>query len=216
MANARPNRIRIGALVGAIGGAALLPFACDNGAKTTSPAASATAAVSAAPPVATAPANRGGPRKATDAFTWKKPEAWTQTVNPTPSSPFQLREATYSIARVGDDLENAELAVSAAGGSREGNIQRWEGQFSGAKAKTAQKNPNGVAVTIAEIEGEFTSGGPMMGGGTGKKPGWMMLAAMADMGNGAHAFFKLTGPKKTVESARQDFDALIDSIAPKN
>jgi hypothetical protein len=41
-----------------------------------------------------------------------------------------------------------------------------------------------------------------------------MLAAIAHTQPAAH-FFKMTGPQKTVESARGDFDVLVGSIAAK-
>jgi hypothetical protein len=49
-----------------------------------------------------------------------------------------------------------------------------------------------------------------MGGGGGKKEHWTMLTAIAQT-EPAH-FFKLTGPEKTVNLARRDFDKFVHSF----
>ncbi|MBM4358183.1 MAG: hypothetical protein FJ096_08730 [Deltaproteobacteria bacterium] len=140
---------------------------------------------------------------------WTKPAGWTEAKNAS-----SMRVATYQVAKAEGDAEGAEMSVIVAGGTAAANIERWEGQFGGAKAKTTQKNPNDTPVTLVEIDGEYAGGGPMMGGTGEKKPGFMLLGAIVASAGGQSYFFKLTGPKKTMEATRKDFDALVDSIGP--
>lgn len=209
MADEKPNRMKLALLLVAMGGAAMLPFACDERAKeptpsggnATPPRTNATAEA-AKPADAPASTKRGG-------LAWKKPEAWTDA-----KSPSSMRVATYQIPKAASDAEGGEMSVIVAGGSPDANIERWEGQFGGAKAKTSQKNPHDTAVTLVEIEGEYTGGGPMMGGSAEKKSGYMLLGAIVTVGSGQSYFFKLTGPKATLEAARKDFDAFVETIGP--
>lgn len=189
MSEEKPNRVKLGTLLGAVALAAALPFACDDRPKEPAPTS---------PSPASAQAGE---------LAWTKPAAWKEG-----KSASAMRKATYVVPKAEGDAEDAELSVIVAGGSAQANVERWEGQFGGAKAKTSQKNPNGVAVTLVEIEGEFAGGGPMMGGGSEKKPNWMLLGAIVETGGGQSYFFKLTGPKKTLEAARKDFDALVESL----
>ncbi len=207
------NRMKIVLLVAALGFAAALPFTCEDKPDAPKPSAQREPAAATTPgprpSAAASPDHPPSPESGGDGeIHWKKPAAWKEAGSPSP-----MRKATYQIARADGDPEDAELSVIVAGGDTGANIERWEGQFGGNKAKTTQRSPNGLAITIAEIDGEYAGGGPMMGGGADKKPGWMMLAAIADTSGGQHYFFKLTGPKKTVEAARKDFDALVDSIS---
>ena len=219
MAEETPNRIKLGALVLAIGAAAVLPFVCDDRPKEpassnappaspNAPAASPNAA-NANPAATGTPAAAATPGANASEFTWTKPGTWTDG-----KSASAMRKATYVIARAEGDTDDAELSVIVAGGTAQANIERWEGQFGGAKAKTGQRNPHNVAVTLVEIEGDSAGGGPMMGGSSEKKTGWMLLGAIASINAGQHYFFKMTGPKKTIEAARKDFDALVDSLTP--
>lgn len=211
MAEEKPNRIKLGALALAMAGAALLPFACDDRAKEPEPANATKPQASAAVPSKATDAPNAAPPPSTrrGGLDWTKPTAWTEA-----KSQSAMRLATYQIAKADGDSEGAEMSVIVAGGSAAANIERWEGQFGGAKAKTSQKNPNDVAVTLVEIEGEYAGGGPMMGGSSEKKANQMLLGAIVSQPSGQSYFFKLTGPKKTVESARKDFDALVESIRP--
>jgi hypothetical protein len=170
-------------------------------------------------PQATQPAQKpasssGETQPATEAqpgeIQWKKPDAWQEGTNPS-----AMRKATYKIPKAEGDAEDGELSVSAAGGDLTANIDRWKGQFEGSpEPKSSEKEVAGFKVTIVEIAGTFKGGGPMMGGGGEPKKDWIMLAAIVPTTPQMH-FFKLTGPKKTVEAARADFDVLIGSITKK-
>ena len=141
---------------------------------------------------------------------WQKPAAWREVDHPS-----SMRKATYAVPKVEGDAEDAEMSVTQVGGGVDANIARWEGQFEDKpKAKIEKKTVDGLEVSIVDLEGTYKGGmGPMMGGDTAPKSDWALLAAVVAT-EPAH-FFKLTGPKKTVEAARPDFDELVGSIAKK-
>jgi hypothetical protein len=143
------------------------------------------------------------------ALTWQPPKAWPA------DAPRPMRAATYKVPAAKGDAEGAECAVfyfgQGQGGSVEMNVQRWVGQFEGAKAPTPKKEKvAGFDVTQLELEGTYTgSGGPM--GPKTSKPGYKLLGAIVEGPEGA-IFFKLTGPAKTVEAARADFTKMVKGI----
>lgn len=141
-------------------------------------------------------------------LTWTAPEGWQTAPNPS-----TMRLATYRIAHVGKDTEDAELSVSRAGGGTDANIQRWVGQFDDAGKDTrATRTVRGLKVTTVEVSGSYQGGGMM--GGAAKKTGWSLLGAIVET-QGSSYFFKMVGPTATVQSARGAFNKMLDSIAPK-
>src|SRR5712692_1018056 len=69
---------------------------------------------------------------------------------------------------------------------------------------------NGIRVTRVSAEGTFSSGMP--GGPKTAKTHFSLLGAIAE-GPGGNVFFKLTGPRKTVQKAASQFDALVRSLS---
>jgi hypothetical protein len=129
-----------------------------------------------------------------------------------------MRKATYKVPAAPKDPEEGEVAVfyfRGEGGSTEANIQRWINQFSDAKpadTKRSQRTVNGMSQTIVEVEGTYSSGMP--GGppsAATPKPQFRLIGAVVETPAGPY-FFKLTGPKKTVEAARGTFFTLLDSV----
>ncbi|HVU03269.1 MAG TPA: hypothetical protein VHE30_16025 [Polyangiaceae bacterium] len=140
---------------------------------------------------------------------WKVPAAWMSV-----QSTSGMRLATYRIPRASGVTEDAELAVVRAGGSPEANIDRWVKQFTAAEPeKRAKKTVHGRTVWLVDITGTFGAGS-MGGPGGGAHPGWSLAGAIVEGGDDSY-FFKLTGPTASVRAARKDFDALVDSIAPR-
>jgi hypothetical protein len=137
------------------------------------------------------------------------PSTWVSAPNPSP-----MRKATFKVPKAGGDTEDAELAVSAAGGGVEPNIKRWEQQFGDAKAKTEPRNPNGLKVTVVEIKGSVAAGGMMGMPAAAAKEHQMLLGAVVDAGDRQH-FFKMVGGEKTVTAAKKDFDKFVASLRAK-
>jgi hypothetical protein len=127
-------------------------------------------------------------------LSWAIPQGWS--AGPTKS----MRIDTYIIDAEGDDADSAECAVfhfgSTSGGGIEANLLRWAGQFE-----------------QIDLTGDYLVSGAMMQV-TGKKTGYRLLGAIVEGPQGS-VFFKLTGPENTVKSAKDGFDALLQSIKPK-
>lgn len=159
--------------------------------------------------VATAHAETAG------GITWKSPTTWKA------DAARPMRVATYHVAAAKGDTDEAELAIfyfgEGQGGSVDDNLKRWAGQFESPKPPVTKKEKlAGVAVTRIEVKGTYGGGmGPAMGGGGGaapaKKDNYELLGAIVEAPQGS-VFFKLTGPQKTVESARVAFDKMLKSI----
>jgi len=144
-----------------------------------------------------------------DDLTWTAPATWVSAPNPSP-----MRKATYKIPKVAPDTEDAELAISSAGGGVEPNIKRWEQQFGDAKAKTEQRSVNGLKLTTVEIKGKVAAGGMMGMPSTAAKDNQMLLGAVVDAGDRQH-FFKMVGGEKTVTAAKPDFEKFVSSLHAK-
>src|SRR5207302_1911498 len=87
-----------------------------SAASSVQPATATPAAVSGSSGAATA----AGPED----IAWDAPASWVSAPNPS-----TMRKATYKIPKAAGDAEDAELAVSSAGGGVDANIKRWEQQF---------------------------------------------------------------------------------------
>jgi len=173
-------------------------------------------AAKAQAPAAKAPAAKGKTMEA-GGVAWTVPAGWTE------DGPRQMRVATYKIAAASGDKEGAEVGVfyfgAGQGGGVQANVDRWLGQFkkpdgspAAPTAKVEKRSVNGIPMTGVDVKGTYAGAGAMMGGGGGTaRPGYRMMAAIAEGPDGA-VFFKLTGPEKTVGAAEQDFHGLIKSL----
>ncbi len=138
-------------------------------------------------------------KPAAKGVTWKKPEKWKD------GPEKMMRMATFMIPPSEGDSDEGEVSVSRAMGSVEANVTRWRGQFKDSpEAKVEDKEVAGIKTTLVEIEGTWMP----------DKEGWKMVVAMMHTKGQAH-FFKMWGPKKTIDDARSDFDGLLGSISQK-
>jgi hypothetical protein len=173
---------------------------------------------SAAAPVAStalaassAPAATPAPGGAVTDIAWDAPSGW-QSV----PSASAMRKASYRIPKAAGDAEDAEMSVTQVGGGLDANIDRWVTQFGGSRdsLKRTQRTVGPLKVTIVELEGKFSGGGMPGAPSTGPKEGWALLGAIVESVDPPY-FFKLTGPKKTVQAARPAFDKLVSSMHAK-
>jgi len=147
------------------------------------------------------------------AIAWAVPAGW---VAERPAN--EMRRAQYRIPGPGGDGECAVFYFGPGqGGDPVSNAERWASQFErpdGKPVGSAMKTRNfavaGMKVLIVETEGTYLSGG-MMGVPPEKKAGYALLGAVAE-GPDANWFFKLTGPKATVEAQRGAFEGLLKSL----
>jgi hypothetical protein len=153
-----------------------------------------------------------GPAASGKKVTWAEPKGWP--VLPKQSA---MRKATYVVPRAEGDSEDGELAVfyfgQSGGGSVDANMDRWIQQFSGMKKdeiKREQRSINGLLQHTIEIpRGTFASGMP--GAPSAPKSDFALLGAIVETPLGNY-FFKLTGPKRTVASARDKFFTFLDGV----
>src|SRR5450432_1612575 len=166
------------------------------------PDATSNAPATPSPPAAvSAPSKPAAPPAPAHEVVWTDPTGW-QRIAPSSS----MRKATYKIPAAPKDPEDAEMAVfyfgQGEGGATEANIQRWIGQFADVKpadVKRVERTPNGLKQTVVEVEGTFSGGMP--GQQSAPKTNYRLIGAVVETPPGSY-FFKLTGPKKTVEGAR--------------
>jgi hypothetical protein len=150
----------------------------------------------------------------TDELTYNVPGAWKVE---TPKT--KMRRSQFKVEPAEGDSDPAEFYLTAFPGGAGGvqaNITRWEGQFVDAdgkavKAKVEEKKGKNVDVTRVEVAGRYvaaiTPGSPEKF----NKPGYRLLGAIVTTPTKGY-FFRLTGPDKTIESARAGFDAMLSSI----
>ena len=145
---------------------------------------------------------------------WEAPSGWTAEAKP-------MRVANYVVPAAGGG-EPGELAVyyfgPGQGGSVQANVDRWIGQFrapdggsAAGLAQRSEKTVNGVAVTLLDLTGTYLFKAFPMAREATPKPGYRMLAAIAQ-GADAPIFFKLTAPSAAVAAAEGAFGKMIDSI----
>lgn len=142
---------------------------------------------------------------------WTPPTAWKAQ----PQRP--MRAATYEIPAAAGDSEPAECAVfyfgQGQGGGVQPNIDRWLSQFQEKPAVPPQGKKQtiaGLSVTTIEHGGTYLAGGMMQADKT-PKTGYQLVGSIVEAPEG-NVFFKLTGPAKTVTSARAAFDKMLGSI----
>ncbi len=166
-----------------------------------------------APAAAHAPAGGGHD---TPGLHFEAPAEWTAE-----SVSSSMRKAQYRLPREQGDTEDAELVVyhfPGEGGPVQDNIERWIGQFTKPDggpatdlATTSGAVINGINVTVVDVSGTYMSAsGPMLAE-VAAKPGYRMLAAVAETPAGPW-FFKLTGPERTVAKRQPEFQALLNSL----
>ena len=182
-----------------------LALACSKAAEPEKSTPAPISASSSAPATARRPTAPSGPSD----VAYDAPAGWQKAENPSP-----MRKATYRIPKASGDAEDADVSVSQAGGSVDMNVQRWAAQFAPkAEVKRTEKKVGDLKVTVAELHGTF-SGTGMPGAAAGApKEKWEMLAAIVE--TTPPTFFKITGPENTVNSAKADFDKLLDGMRAK-
>jgi hypothetical protein len=166
------------------------------------------AAAGSAPIPNVAPGGEGG-----KAIVWTVPAGWKAEppANPT-------RRAQYRVPGPGGDGECVVFYFGPGqGGDPASNAERWASQFEqpgGKPAAAAMRTRNlkvgEMKVLIVETTGTYLAGG-MMGGPVERKPGWALLGAIVE-GPDANWFFKLTGPKTSLDSQRATFEGMVKSL----
>jgi hypothetical protein len=144
---------------------------------------------------------------------WDAPAGW---VAEPPANP--MRRAQYRIPGAAGD---GELVVFYFGPNQGGppldNAQRWAMQFAQpdgsdplAALKTRNGDIRGIPALFVETTGTYNPG-TMSAAAAAAKENWALLGVVAQGGD-ANWFFKFTGPKKTVDAERANFEAMVGSL----
>jgi hypothetical protein len=143
------------------------------------------------------------------------PEGWQRQ---TPRGSMRKDQYALPGAGEGDAAELAVFYLGSSAGSIEMNIDRWRLQFKTPAgepvpeaAMTREKlEVNGLPVTVVEVGGTY-SAGMMAGGGAAAQADQRMIAAIVETPAGPW-FFKATGPDATIQSQRDAFMELVNSM----
>jgi hypothetical protein len=143
-------------------------------------------------------------------LTWKIPANWSMRE----ARPMRL--ATYGIPALSGDSTGAECAVfyfgAGQGGDAESNMDRWIAQFQHpGQPERARTEVGGLTVWRLRVSGDYLApSGPQMES-SGLQHDWELLAAIVNGPNGS-VFFKLTGPRRTVEGNKHEFEDLLKTL----
>ncbi len=153
------------------------------------------------------------PSRAT-ALHWDTPASW---VEEQPAS--SMRIAQYRVPGPGGDAECIVYYFGPGqGGSPHDNAVRWAGQFEQPDGGSSVERMDfrelegaPMPVMIVEVTGTYDGGMTMTAAPAEKKPDYMLLGGIAQ-GPDAPWFWKLTGPRKTVEAQRKPFEQMLRGL----
>jgi hypothetical protein len=146
---------------------------------------------------------------------WEVPEEWIAEAPRT-----AMRNAQYRVPGAAGDGECIVYYFGPGqGGDATANAVRWAQQFEqpgGASSLDAMRlttlEGTSVSVRLVEVTGTYDGGMTMTDAPAERKPGYMLLGAIAE-GPDAPWFFKFTGPEATVRARRGEFLQMMKSLA---
>lgn len=129
-----------------------------------------------------------------------------------------MRVAQYSIPGGGGDAEMAVFHGPGVGGGTDMNIDRWRSMFTRDGkpvgddiAKIQKREVSGLKVTTLDVHGDYSDPMRLQGASLPYKGDTRMLAAIVETPDGPW-FFKMVGPKATIDSQAGAFEAMVQSI----
>ncbi len=132
---------------------------------------------------------------------------------------FNIVEAEFEGKASKPESTGARLTIMASGGSIEDNLDRWLGQFSqpdGSStedhAKTKQEKINGMTVHLVDITGTYADSPGPFAGNPVKRENYRMMGAIVETKVAGNYYFKMYGPKETMEIHQKRFLAMVKSI----
>lgn len=148
------------------------------------------------------------------------PENWQRRKPAT-----RIVEHEFAAPAAEGDKAEARITVMGAGGGVQANIDRWIDQFvqpdgsaSKDKAQIAKKKIGDVEVHTVSIDGTYKDrpgGGPFTNTPVVLREDYRMLSAILVTEKMGQYFFKMYGPKKTVDAQEQAFQQMLDSLEVK-
>lgn len=147
-------------------------------------------------------------------FTFTRPANWEWVESTSKMRKAQLK-VTDAASKASADVAFYHFGAGGAG-TVQANVDRWLGQFAEAKDQiNAKVDPITVGktkVTYVQAEGTYNSGMP--GGPTTPMPGFALVGAILESGEG-NVFVRMTGPKEFVKSKVVEFKKMVESGAKK-
>jgi hypothetical protein len=138
---------------------------------------------------------------------WEVPRDWTE------EGPRPVRLATYAVPRAPGDEDETECAVfgfeRGGGGAVEDTIDLWFSLFDSSEPTVPFQLDLGVVrVTLVEVQGTIRTN---LRAGKAIRPAFILLGAIVD-GPRGRMFFKLVGPRRSVEAARAAFGRMVRGV----
>jgi hypothetical protein len=127
----------------------------------------------------------------------------------------KMRLAQFAVPAKEGKSGDAELVIFHFGGKGAGtadaNVDRWVGQFKGAKRDDAkiEKKKEPLEMVIVDLSGTYVDTAP--GSDRKEQPDSRMLAAVVETPKGPH-YVKLVGPAATVGAWEKEFRAFLESL----
>jgi hypothetical protein len=136
----------------------------------------------------------------------RTPASWKMTKMKT------LRKYSFSVPHAPGDGEDADLAIfefPMGGGKAADNIKRWKGQFQPPEGKTIDEATKVETIKIGKSEATYvdihgTYKDPFMANAK-PMPNYRRLGVILAI-DGGSAYITFTGPAKTIEQNKRDFD----------
>jgi hypothetical protein len=130
----------------------------------------------------------------------------------------RMRFAQFKLPKAKGDKQDAELIIfRGLGGSAKANIDRWKAQFIPPKgkkmdevAKTSKVKIGGHEATLLDVSGTYKFNPAPFNprSKTVERPDYRMLAIHFEGPDNVY-HIKLTGPAKTIEKYKKEFDGWI-------
>ncbi len=203
----------------------LIVAACHPAPRPPAPAPADTTAASPAAPAPAhamavvhteprAPERQADGRVVLGAFTMAAPPAWV--AKPVTSS---MRVADFMLPGAAGQAELVIYYFGAAGaGSIDANVERWLGQFTQPDGRTTREvatiehtRLSGQDATLVSVAGHYHAAAMPGGDAVVDKDDQALLAAIVASPSGPY-FFKLVGPKATVDENAAAFRATLGSL----
>lgn len=147
-------------------------------------------------------------------LTMMSPAEWEKK---TPRFPQMIKYEFSAPAGAKEGEPTARITYSVLGGSVEGNIQRWKGQFQELdekKSKVTKFEAAKKTVHWADLRGSFkdTMGAPPFAGRPPKiRDDYRMLGAIVEL-DGKLLFIKATGPEKVVDKFAKSMEKMLKEM----